>query len=239
MHYLMKTNLFWFKFQWIGSPIQTPCQLVKFVQKWNKINSRKCIWKCYVQNVCLNVLFWYGKVIFKLISRRDILNISSEIVLRWRPQNLTNEKSTLVQLMAWSCQATSHYLSQSWPRSISPYGVTRPQCVIVALLRNLSIPHRFMSTATNLKLRIPCVVSCTVPVQCSPSGWCSSDGCHRWTAASVKVRESLVSNRQQAIKWINDDLSYFLRTVQCCYKVVNFHPNPHKRGQDMGCLFRI
>ena len=31
--------------------------------------------------------------------------------------------------MAWCCQATSHYLSQCWPRSLSPYGVTRPQCV--------------------------------------------------------------------------------------------------------------
>ena len=30
--------------------------------------------------------------------------------------------------MAW-CQATSHYLSLSWPRSLSPYGVTRPEWV--------------------------------------------------------------------------------------------------------------
>ena len=31
--------------------------------------------------------------------------------------------------MAWCCQATSHYLSQCWPRSLSPYGITRPQRV--------------------------------------------------------------------------------------------------------------
>ena len=31
--------------------------------------------------------------------------------------------------MAWCHQATSHYLSQCWPRSLSPYGVTRPQWV--------------------------------------------------------------------------------------------------------------
>ena len=31
--------------------------------------------------------------------------------------------------MAWCRQATSHYLSQCWPRSMSPYGVTRPQWV--------------------------------------------------------------------------------------------------------------
>ena len=31
--------------------------------------------------------------------------------------------------MAWCCQATSHYLSQCWPSSLSPYGITRPQWV--------------------------------------------------------------------------------------------------------------
>ena len=31
--------------------------------------------------------------------------------------------------MAWCHQATSHYLSQCWPRFMSPYGVTRPQWV--------------------------------------------------------------------------------------------------------------
>ena len=35
-------------------------------------------------------------------------------------RDLTDDKSTLVQ-------ATSHYLDQCWPRSMSPYGVTRPQ----------------------------------------------------------------------------------------------------------------
>ena len=37
--------------------------------------------------------------------------------------------STLVQVMAWCCQAPSHYLSQCWHRSISPYEVTRLQGV--------------------------------------------------------------------------------------------------------------
>ena len=45
------------------------------------------------------------------------------------PLDLTDDKSTLVQVMAWCRQATSHYLSQCWPRSVSPYGVTRPQWV--------------------------------------------------------------------------------------------------------------
>ena len=31
--------------------------------------------------------------------------------------------------MAWCCQAPSHYLSQCWPRSTSPYDITRSQWV--------------------------------------------------------------------------------------------------------------
>ena len=36
--------------------------------------------------------------------------------------------------MAWCRQATSHCLSQCWPRSLSPYGVIRPQWVNTARL---------------------------------------------------------------------------------------------------------
>ena len=45
------------------------------------------------------------------------------------PLDLTDDKSTLVQVMAWCRQATCHYLSQCWPRSMSSNGVTRPQWV--------------------------------------------------------------------------------------------------------------
>ena len=56
-------------------------------------------------------------------------SISYEIALRWIPLDLTDDKSTLIQIMASCRQATRHYLSQCWPRSLSPYGVTRPQWV--------------------------------------------------------------------------------------------------------------
>ena len=45
------------------------------------------------------------------------------------PQDLTDDKSTLVQVMDWCHQATSHYLSQCWLSPLSPYGVARPQWV--------------------------------------------------------------------------------------------------------------
>ena len=51
-----------------------------------------------------------------------MFNIS---IIRLMSLDLTDDKSTLVQVMAWCRQATSHYLSQWWPKSLSPYGVTR------------------------------------------------------------------------------------------------------------------
>ena len=68
-------------------------------------------------------------VIFKLILIINGWGISCEIALRWMSLNLNDGKSTVVQVMAWCRRATSHYLSQCWATSMSPYGITRPQCV--------------------------------------------------------------------------------------------------------------
>ena len=45
------------------------------------------------------------------------LNTRNEIGLMWMSQHFTNEKSTLVQVMAWCRQTTSHCLSQCRLRS--------------------------------------------------------------------------------------------------------------------------
>ena len=71
----------------------------------------------------------FREVIFKVISVTDGWGISCKIALRWMPLNLTDDKSTLVQVMAWCCQATSHYLNQCWSWSLTPYGITRLQWV--------------------------------------------------------------------------------------------------------------
>ena len=68
-------------------------------------------------------------MIFKLSLVTDGWCVSCEIALRWISLDLTADKSTLVQVMAWCHEATSHYLSQCWPISMSPYDVTRPQWV--------------------------------------------------------------------------------------------------------------
>ena len=65
--------------------------------------------------------------------------ISYEIALRWLPLNFNDDKSTLVQVMAWCRQATSHPLNQCWPISLSPYGVTRQHWVKTCINKRLSM----------------------------------------------------------------------------------------------------
>ena len=73
------------------------------------------------------------EIIFKLILVIDGQGISFEIALRWMLLDFIDDKSALVQVMAWCHQAPSCYLSQCWPISMSPYGITRPQCINVRL----------------------------------------------------------------------------------------------------------
>ena len=68
-------------------------------------------------------------VIFSIISRIDIFSISCEIAHKLMPQCLTDDESTLVQVMACCPQATNHYLNQCWPISTMLYDITRPQWV--------------------------------------------------------------------------------------------------------------
>ena len=70
----------------------------------------------------------------------DGWGISCGIALIWMPLDFTDDQSTLVQVMAWCHRATSHYVSQCWPRSLSPYGVTRGQWVNTLRLRQNGRP---------------------------------------------------------------------------------------------------
>ena len=48
----------------------------------------------------------------------DMLS-TCEIRLQWVPFDPTDVKSTFVQVVAWCCGATSHYMRQCWARSIT------------------------------------------------------------------------------------------------------------------------
>ena len=53
----------------------------------------------------------------------------SDLWLMYLLWNCPKMNIIVLQVMAWCRQATSHYLSQCWPSSMSPYGITRPQWV--------------------------------------------------------------------------------------------------------------
>ena len=76
----------------------------------------------------------FGDSRCEIVGRRVIFIWSLIHGLRWSglikaEPDLTDNKSTWVQVKAWCRQATSHYLSQCWPRSMLSFGVTRPQWV--------------------------------------------------------------------------------------------------------------
>ena len=91
--------------------------------------------RCYmlsntlVPGKCSN---YFKIVIFLFMSQIEFLSTFCEIALRCMPHNPI-DGSTLVQVIAWCCQATNHYPSQCWPRSMSPYGVIMPQWVDICL----------------------------------------------------------------------------------------------------------
>ena len=62
------------------------------------------------------------------MPRMDISSISCEMARRQMPQDLAGGYLTLVQVLVWCRQATSHHMSQFWTRSMSPYDATKPQC---------------------------------------------------------------------------------------------------------------
>ena len=91
---------------------------------------------CVIQPQWVNLLApgtfeWnFRYIIFKLNLAIYGSNILFDIALGWMSLDPTDDKSALVWVMAWCHQATSHYLSQSRPRFVSPYGFTRPQWLI-------------------------------------------------------------------------------------------------------------
>ena len=112
----------------------------------------------------------FKTAIFNLLLLIGIFTSSKDNALRWMPRDLTDDKSTLVQVMAWCRQATSHYLSLCWPRSLSPYDVTRPQWVNSQSLSLTvkTLPSYLIATCVSCFLFLNCASQPATSV-CVPS----------------------------------------------------------------------
>ena len=82
----------------------------------------------------------FRNVISKQILVIEGWDICCKIALKWMSLDFTDVKSTLVQVMAWCRQATSHYLSQCWPRSLSPQWVKLTLVQWLSAFRQQVIP---------------------------------------------------------------------------------------------------
>ena len=109
---------------------------------WHKIVfSFVCCIVCLDHTCCRSILLnslaprkfeWnFGKVIYNPILVIDGWSAGSLVKLPSDECYWTSlmRSQHCFRVMAWCHQATSHYLSQCWPRSMSPYGITRPYWV--------------------------------------------------------------------------------------------------------------
>ena len=163
-------------------------------------------------------------IIFKFKSRIDISSTSCEIALRFMPEDITDIWWTLVQVMAWCCQVTSHYLSQCYLTSLSPYGVTMPQWVNTlrpeqndykVKIQTMNTRNLWQQFMCNFVLALPLLISCNVQVQ-------------------VQVQQSLLSHMKyiQLINsiyiWCNNEghwsISLFGPLLRYTF-LISFHDN--------------
>ena len=101
--------------------IVSPSEVVLIISGWES-NDWSPVWHQASSKVSDNLTLWplgnfneiFRYVIFKQMLVIDGWNISCdcEIALMWMSLDFTEDQSTLVQVMAWCRQATSHYLSQ-------------------------------------------------------------------------------------------------------------------------------
>ena len=122
--------------------------------------------------------------------------MSSEIVPIRMSLVPTDDKSTLVQVMAWCHQATSHYLIQCWPRFLPPYGATRPQWV------------ELFSTVEK-KLQHENALFTVLQFYLIKAWWCI---CASVNWLTIGSDNGLLPVWYQSITWVNVD---FLAVVAC------------------------
>ena len=101
----------------MSQPMLTYCELDSEDNTCVKFYPRL---KNFHENAFETVFFKVFKFIIQIVAWALAIKL---------PQTLTNKNSALVHVMASCRQATSHYLSQCQPRSLSSHCITRPNFV--------------------------------------------------------------------------------------------------------------
>ena len=115
------------------------------VQWYDYVSIVWCKQSCVVDKSYQFIGPWQMRLYILNVIYKDALMINflsiCEIVPRWMPQDLFDDRSTLALMIAWCHQATSYNLNQCQPRSVSPYGVTRSQWVKGSRWNNVQTPN--------------------------------------------------------------------------------------------------
>ena len=118
----------------------------------------------------------FKNAIFNPVLLYGTLRSSHDDAFRWMLQDFNDDKSTLVQVMAWCRQATSHYLSQSWPRYMLSYGITRPQWDNAAkCAKQMILLYWHYETWSTLVQVMPSLLLCTKPLDVPTTTCCHLD----------------------------------------------------------------
>ena len=80
-----------------GSVLRNRCEMISLFTTFNSLTIAD--FGCIFENF-----------IFNLASLNSIFRLSYENAVRWMPGDLTDDESTLVQVISWCCQTTSHHL---------------------------------------------------------------------------------------------------------------------------------
>ena len=159
----------------------------------------------------------------------DGCGFSCEIVLRWITlewPDFTDDKPTMVQVMAWWCQATNHYLNQCLPSSLSPYGVTA--FVLTRLCRVPSSAGKLVNTKHHRHYISRNFHDDVIKWKHFPRNWPFVRGIHRspvnsphegqWRGASMCPLICVLIN-----DWVNNREAGDLRSQRTHYDVSVMH----------------
>ena len=126
------------------------------------IGLQNVLWECHICASCeMDIdIYWWIMIRWKLPGNakpgktRQDQAAPREDGVPWFWKRLYFDKSTLVHVMARCREAPRHYLSQCWPWSMWPYGVSRPQCVYIChpgRIRLFSKSKAFKAFQENIK----------------------------------------------------------------------------------------
>ena len=92
----------------------------------------------FIRPQWVNIIYCYAMGHLTLVAITGTITLVSYLGSQVTAIHMKIRHQLISPTCAWSSTELQHYLSQCWPRFMSPYGVTRPQWVTIL---RLGVPH--------------------------------------------------------------------------------------------------